>query len=330
MSRRRSGPAALSDTLPGYRHEREKLASASRRRSCVNHSSAPRQRHDRDNTAVRRHAICDTPPHGHRLAGHGRKAATTVQGPRGLQPGAALGGRQRVLGDRPLGEATQREGAGWVLSRRRARPLRRRRAAAGWSRLANENPPVLRTFDRYGHRIDEVEFHPAWHQLMRMGSRTAHSLPWRSSEPYAAHRARRAYMTACRPRPARLPDHDDLRRDARAARAAGARREWEPQLMSTQLRPAHRARRARRAGDLGHGDDREAGRLGRARQHDRAHAAERRRRRGRVRDRRPQVVLLGADVRLFLVLAQTTRASPASWCRGSCPTARATRSTSSA
>src|ERR1700761_4040396 len=33
-------------------------------------------------------------------------------------------------------------------------------------RLANENPPRLRTHDRYGHRVDEVEFHPAWHDLM--------------------------------------------------------------------------------------------------------------------------------------------------------------------
>ena len=33
--------------------------------------------------------------------------------------------------------------------------------------MANENPPKLRTHDRYGHRIDEVEFHPYWHELMR-------------------------------------------------------------------------------------------------------------------------------------------------------------------
>ncbi|UED87107.1 acyl-CoA dehydrogenase family protein [Streptomyces profundus] len=38
--------------------------------------------------------------------------------------------------------------------------------AAEWGRLANENPPVLRVFDPRGHRIDEVEFHPAWHQLL--------------------------------------------------------------------------------------------------------------------------------------------------------------------
>ncbi|MFD4759362.1 acyl-CoA dehydrogenase family protein [Streptomyces sp. NPDC058439] len=35
-----------------------------------------------------------------------------------------------------------------------------------WGAQANENPPVLRTHDRYGNRIDEVEFHPAWHRLL--------------------------------------------------------------------------------------------------------------------------------------------------------------------
>ncbi|MFI7011121.1 acyl-CoA dehydrogenase family protein [Streptomyces sp. NPDC050145] len=38
-----------------------------------------------------------------------------------------------------------------------------------WGRLANERPPVLRTHDRYGHRIDEVEFAPAWHRLLGKG-----------------------------------------------------------------------------------------------------------------------------------------------------------------
>ena len=57
-----------------------------------------------------------------------------------------------------------------------------------WGRLANENKPVLRTLDRYGHRIDEVEFHPAWHQLMKMGvEHELHSLPWTaaSAAPHA-------------------------------------------------------------------------------------------------------------------------------------------------
>jgi putative acyl-CoA dehydrogenase len=98
----------------------------------------------------------------------------------------------------PLVEATRREGAGWVTQR--ASELGR--IVGGepqrlWGRLANENKPVLRTHDRYGNRIDEVEFHPSWHKLMKMGvEHELHALPWRSEQP-AAHAARAAlYMTA--------------------------------------------------------------------------------------------------------------------------------------
>ncbi|QLC23721.1 DNA alkylation response protein [Parasphingopyxis algicola] len=38
-----------------------------------------------------------------------------------------------------------------------------------WGIAANENPPVLETHDRYGRRIDEVQFHPAYHRLMALG-----------------------------------------------------------------------------------------------------------------------------------------------------------------
>ncbi|MCW3032220.1 MAG: putative acyl-CoA dehydrogenase [Solirubrobacteraceae bacterium] len=100
--------------------------------------------------------------------------------------------------NRPLVEATEREGAGWVTER--ASALGRFVGGAPqreWGRQANENKPVLHTFDRYGHRIDEVEFHPAWHELMTMGvEHELHSLPWTSTEPYP-HTARAAlYMTA--------------------------------------------------------------------------------------------------------------------------------------
>jgi putative acyl-CoA dehydrogenase len=98
----------------------------------------------------------------------------------------------------PLVEALEREGGGWA---------RERAAALGlliggepqqlWGRLANENRPQLRTHDRYGNRIDEVEFHPAWHKLMTLGvEHELHSLPWTSGEP-SPHTARAAlYMTA--------------------------------------------------------------------------------------------------------------------------------------
>jgi putative acyl-CoA dehydrogenase len=98
----------------------------------------------------------------------------------------------------PLVEALEREGGGWA----KGRAAELGRFVGGepqqrWGKQANENKPVLRTHDRYGNRIDEVEFHPAWHHLMRMGvENELHSLPWTTDEP-AAHVARAAlYMTA--------------------------------------------------------------------------------------------------------------------------------------
>jgi putative acyl-CoA dehydrogenase len=59
-----------------------------------------------------------------------------------------------------------------------------------WGRLANEHPPVLRTHDRFGERIDEIEFHPAWDSLLRLGREArVHSLPWLDPRP-GAHVAR--------------------------------------------------------------------------------------------------------------------------------------------
>ncbi len=94
--------------------------------------------------------------------------------------------------NRPLVEALEREGGGdW---RDQAETLGR--ALGGepleWGRLANEHPPVLRTHDRYGERIDEVEFHPSWHSLLQLGIATGlHALPWREPVP-GAHVARAA------------------------------------------------------------------------------------------------------------------------------------------
>ncbi|MGW0076683.1 acyl-CoA dehydrogenase family protein [Streptomyces cellulosae] len=47
-----------------------------------------------------------------------------------------------------------------------------------WGAQANENPPRLRTHDRYGHRIDEVEFHPAWHRLLGKGVSAGLTAAW--------------------------------------------------------------------------------------------------------------------------------------------------------
>ena len=58
--------------------------------------------------------------------------------------------------------------------------------AQDWGRQANANPPILRSHDRYGHRIDEVEFHPSWHELMTVAVRHGlHGSPWTSANPHA-------------------------------------------------------------------------------------------------------------------------------------------------
>ena len=61
------------------------------------------------------------------------------------------------------------------------------------ARLANVHPPVLHTHDRSGHRIDEVEFHPAWHMLMsRAVGAGLHGAPWAPDAGEHAHLHRAA------------------------------------------------------------------------------------------------------------------------------------------
>jgi putative acyl-CoA dehydrogenase len=65
---------------------------------------------------------------------------------------------------------------------------------AEWDRLANENEPVLHTHDRVGNRIDEVEFHPRWHELMAVAvGHGLHATPWLDDRP-GAHLARAAKL----------------------------------------------------------------------------------------------------------------------------------------
>ncbi|MFC7863018.1 acyl-CoA dehydrogenase family protein [Streptomyces murinus] len=95
--------------------------------------------------------------------------------------------------DTALLEGLRREGARWAEEE-----IRRLGARAGsaqaqeWAEQANVNEPVLRTHDRYGNRVDEVEFHPSWHHLMRaaVGAGLAGSA-WADERP-GAHVARTA------------------------------------------------------------------------------------------------------------------------------------------
>ncbi|HEY2295395.1 MAG TPA: isovaleryl-CoA dehydrogenase [Thermoanaerobaculia bacterium] len=105
-----------------------------------------------------------------------------------------LEGYNLYLENRPLVEAARREGAAWAEDRLVAMGEEAGGEPIEWGRLANENPPILRTHDRYGNRIDEVEFHPAWHWLMDLSVRHGtHALPWIEKRP-GAHAARAAIM----------------------------------------------------------------------------------------------------------------------------------------
>lgn len=68
--------------------------------------------------------------------------------------------------------------------------------ALRWGRQANETPPELRTHDRFGHRIDVVEYHPAYHRLMATAiANGMHAVPW-VDERSGAHVIRAAkFMT---------------------------------------------------------------------------------------------------------------------------------------
>src|SRR4051812_32859331 len=77
-----------------------------------------------------------------------------------------------VADDAALAEAVVREGAGWALDDlHRLGRLAGSAEAQRWADEANRFEPRLLTHDRYGHRLDEVEFHPSWHRLMDVAVR---------------------------------------------------------------------------------------------------------------------------------------------------------------
>ncbi len=98
-----------------------------------------------------------------------------------------------VAADEALQAAVDREGAGWAaaelteLGRLAGAPATRELA-----RLANACPPRLHTHDARGYRVDEVEYHPAYHQLMTTAvEHGLHAAPWADTRP-GAHVARAA------------------------------------------------------------------------------------------------------------------------------------------
>jgi putative acyl-CoA dehydrogenase len=145
--------------------------------------------------------------------------------------------------DRALGEAVDREGATWARAELHA--LGELAGSARYQelgRVANEYGPTLRTHDRYGHRIDVVDYHPAYHDLMRTAiAHGLHAGPW-SDARVGAHVARAAKVIVwyqvdaghiC-PVSMTYAVVPALRHEPEVAAV------WEPMIRSTTYDPANR------------------------------------------------------------------------------------------
>ena len=139
--------------------------------------------------------------------------------------------------NRPLVEALRREGAPAAEDRCAAFGTICGGEPLELGRLANEHPPVLRTHDRFGERIDEVEFHPAWHRLLGLGvEHGVHALPWRERGGHAVRAA--LFMTLAYAEAGVGCPLSMTFASVPALRAApGLAAEWEPRIISTAYDP---------------------------------------------------------------------------------------------
>jgi len=150
-----------------------------------------------------------------------------------------LEGYNVATADAVLTEALRREGAGWADERFRTLGAVAGGEAIRWGVQANTSPPVLRTHDRYGNRIDEVEFHPAWHELMRLAvANELHALAWREPRP-GAHVARAALFFVLAQAEGGHGCPISMTYSAVPALRAQPElaKEWEPRFVSTDYDP---------------------------------------------------------------------------------------------
>ena len=197
--------------------------------------------------------------------------------------------------DPALLEGLRREGAGWAEDEvHELGRLAGTEHAQDLGRLAEKHPPVLRTHDRYGHRVDEVDYDPAYHELMRTAvSHGLHGAPWADDRP-GAHVARAAKFMVWNVDAGHgcpISMTYAVVPALRANRELSA--ELEPLLTNRVYDPVLRRPVGQAGSDRRDVDDREAGRLRRPCQHHQGRAGLRR----LPHADRAQVVHLGADVR---------------------------------
>lgn len=157
-----------------------------------------------------------------------------------LNQSGDLGDANIFDADAALREAVAALGGDWASDRlTRAGAELGSRATRDLARRANRNPPELRTHDRFGHRIDEVDYHPAYHELMDSAFASGvHSLPWTEARPGAqVARAALSYLWnqaengVCCPVAMTFAAVPTLRHDEGLARA------WEARVVDTAYDP---------------------------------------------------------------------------------------------
>ncbi|WP_208277559.1 isovaleryl-CoA dehydrogenase [Massilia oculi] len=142
--------------------------------------------------------------------------------------------------DPALQEALAREGGGWAAAQLEALGEQLGSAEVQeLARLANVHGPLLASFDRAGRRIDEPEFHPAWHALMTMMiGAGAHSAPWSDPRPGAqVARAAQYLLFGQAENGAQCPVTMTYAAVPALRRAPGLAEIWLPRILSRDYDP---------------------------------------------------------------------------------------------
>ncbi|MCX7893786.1 MAG: acyl-CoA dehydrogenase family protein [Burkholderiales bacterium] len=167
-------------------------------------------------------------PQRHRLATH----EVINQAP-------PFGGHNAWAADAVLRAAAEREGAPWVVER--AAKLgelvasERMRALA---EAANRFTPQLRSHDRWGNRVDTVEFHPAYHELMGLAFGAGlHSLAWTAPAGGFVARAALNYLWNQGENGISCPVTMTFACLAPLAHAPALEREWRPKIVAEDYDP---------------------------------------------------------------------------------------------
>jgi putative acyl-CoA dehydrogenase len=151
-----------------------------------------------------------------------------------------LVGHNVVTGDAVLVEAlTRHAGASTVSDLEALGALAGSAEAREHGRLADRHPPELVSYDRYGHRVDEVEFHPSWHWLMGKGVGFGlQAAPWTSEQEHPHVRRAAGFFAWSQTDPGHGCPLSMTYAAVPALRADDTlAKEWTPRLASTSYDP---------------------------------------------------------------------------------------------